>query len=75
MTSEQQIIAGLLIRVARRQITLAQLKERAALGRAHVERVGAANVESRKVAELDILENTIARIEAALAVRLAQRNN
>jgi hypothetical protein len=67
MNSSETAITAILISVARRQVTLDQLKTKLSEGLAYVESVGAKNVDPSLIEALSLLDSAIARIEASRA--------
>lgn len=64
MTKGEIAIANILLAVAQRKTTVAQLKRKLADGLAVIEQTGAKNVERSLIEELAAIESAIARIEA-----------
>jgi hypothetical protein len=75
MTRSEQILAGILLRVARGQVTVAQLRQRLADGIAAVEALGEKKAAPDIVEGLAVLESAILRIEASKARITGRKNN
>jgi hypothetical protein len=75
MTKSEIAIANILLAVARRQTTLAQLKRKLDDALNVVEQVGASKCAPSLLVEIDVLTEAIARIERERIKYDKQRNN
>src|SRR5262249_12844625 len=75
MTQSEVVIADILLAVAQRKTTVAQLKRKLADGLAYVKAIGAKNAEPGLVESLAAIESAITRIERERVKYDRVRNN